>query len=80
VPKGKMIIVLGLVTTKNGRLETKDELKRRIDGAAKYVPLEQLALSPQCGFASCAGGNNLSLDQEKAKLSRVIEVADEVWG
>jgi 5-methyltetrahydropteroyltriglutamate--homocysteine methyltransferase len=79
VPKGKMV-VLGLVTTKRGALEKKDELKRRIDLAAKFVPLEQLCLSPQCGFSSTVEGNALSLDEEKAKLRLVVETAREVWG
>ncbi|MGE0825621.1 MAG: 5-methyltetrahydropteroyltriglutamate--homocysteine S-methyltransferase [Candidatus Binatia bacterium] len=79
VPKGK-IIVLGLVTTKHGRLEKKDELKRRIDEAAKYVPLDQLALSPQCGFASGAAGNKLSHAEQRAKLALIVETAREVWG
>ncbi|HXP92909.1 MAG TPA: 5-methyltetrahydropteroyltriglutamate--homocysteine S-methyltransferase, partial [Candidatus Binatia bacterium] len=78
VPKGKTI-VLGLVTTKHGRLESKDDLKRRIAEAAKHVPLEQLALSPQCGFASGAAGNKLSIEDEKAKLRLIVEVAHEVW-
>jgi 5-methyltetrahydropteroyltriglutamate--homocysteine methyltransferase len=72
--------VLGLVTTKRPQMETKDELKRRIDDAARYVPLERLALSPQCGFASTIGGNKLSVDDEKRKLALVVEVAREVWG
>ena len=79
VPKDKLI-VLGLVTTKHGRLEKKDELKRRIDEAAKYVPLEQLALSPQCGFASGAAGNKLSHDEQRAKLELIVQTAREVWG
>jgi 5-methyltetrahydropteroyltriglutamate--homocysteine methyltransferase len=79
VPKG-MMIVLGLVTTKHGRLETKDALKRRIDEAAKYVPLEQLALSPQCGFASVAAGNKLSYEEQRTKLELVVQTAREVWG
>lgn len=79
VPKGKMI-VLGLVTTKHGRLEDKDELKRRIDEAARYVPLDQLALSPQCGFASGAAGNKLSHDAQRAKLELIVQTAREVWG
>ena len=74
------MIVLGLVTTKHGRLENKDELKRRIDEAAQYVPLEQLALSPQCGFASGAAGNKLSHDEQRAKLEIVVQAAHEVWG
>jgi 5-methyltetrahydropteroyltriglutamate--homocysteine methyltransferase len=79
VPKGKMV-VLGLVTTKRGELESKDELKRRIDEASKFVPLEQLCLSPQCGFSSTVEGNRLSYDQEVAKLRLIVETAHEVWG
>jgi len=79
VPKGKMV-VLGLVTTKKPELEAKDALKRRIDEAAKYVPLDQLALSPQCGFASTLKGNAVTLEDEKAKLRLVVETAEEVWG
>ncbi len=79
VPKGKMV-VLGLVTTKTPALESKDALKRRIDEAAKYVPLEQICLSPQCGFASTAEGNVLSIDDQIAKLRLVVETAREVWG
>jgi 5-methyltetrahydropteroyltriglutamate--homocysteine methyltransferase len=78
VPKGKFV-VLGLVTTKRGRLESKDELKRRIDEAAHFVPLEQLCLSPQCGFSSTEEGNALSIDEQKAKLALVVETANEVW-
>ncbi|MBP6251276.1 MAG: 5-methyltetrahydropteroyltriglutamate--homocysteine S-methyltransferase [Rubrivivax sp.] len=79
VPKGKTV-VLGLVTTKLGELESKDALKRRIDEAARIVPLEQLALSPQCGFSSTHHGNALSQDDQWRKLERVVEVAREVWG
>ncbi len=79
VPKGKTV-VLGLVTTKKGVLETKDELKRRIDEAARYIPLDQLALSPQCGFSSVVQGNKITVDDEIAKLRLVVEVAREVWG
>jgi 5-methyltetrahydropteroyltriglutamate--homocysteine methyltransferase len=79
LPKGK-VAVLGLVTTKTGALETKDELKRRIDEAARYAPLEQLALSPQCGFSSTVEGNNISREDEIRKLRLVIDVAREVWG
>jgi 5-methyltetrahydropteroyltriglutamate--homocysteine methyltransferase len=79
VPKGKMV-VLGLVTTKRGELESKDALKRRIDEAARYVPLDQLCLSPQCGFSSTVEGNVVSYDQEVAKLRLVVETAQEVWG
>ncbi len=80
VPKGKMMIVLGLVTTKRGELESKDELKRRIDEAAQYVNLDQLALSPQCGFSSNAIGNLVTVDDERAKFALIREVAEEVWG
>jgi 5-methyltetrahydropteroyltriglutamate--homocysteine methyltransferase len=80
VPRGKKIVVLGIMTSKTGALESKDELKRRIDEATKYLPLEQLALSPQCGFASTEEGNTLSEDEQWAKLSRCVEVAHEVWG
>jgi len=79
LPPGKTV-VLGLVTTKVGELESKDALKRRIDEAAKVVPLEQLALSPQCGFSSTHHGNALSVDDQWRKLERVVEVAGEVWG
>ena len=79
VPKGKMV-VLGLVTSKSGTLESKDTIKRRIDEAAKFVALEQLCLSPQCGFASSEEGNILAEDEQWAKLRRIVEVADEVWG
>ena len=79
VPKGKTV-VLGLVTSKSGRLESKDELKRRIDQAAKFVPLDQLCLSPQCGFASTEEGNILAEDEQWAKLKMIVEIAQEVWG
>jgi 5-methyltetrahydropteroyltriglutamate--homocysteine methyltransferase len=79
VPEGKTV-VLGLVTTKSGSLESKDDLKRRIEEAAKHCPLERLALSPQCGFASGEKGNKLSVEEEVAKLRLVVEVAEEVWG
>jgi 5-methyltetrahydropteroyltriglutamate--homocysteine methyltransferase len=79
VPKGKMV-VLGLITTKQGVLENKDDLKRRIEEASEYVPLEQLCLSPQCGFSSTVEGNSLTLDEEIAKLRLVVETAQEVWG
>jgi 5-methyltetrahydropteroyltriglutamate--homocysteine methyltransferase len=79
VPKDRCV-VLGLVTSKTGRLEHKDDLKRRIDEAAKYLPLEQLCLSPQCGFASTEEGNTLAEDEQWAKLRMIVEVAEEVWG
>jgi len=78
VPKGKTV-VLGLVTSKSGQLESKDELKRRIEQAAKYVDLDQLCLSPQCGFASTEEGNVLTEEEQWAKLARIVEVAGEVW-
>jgi 5-methyltetrahydropteroyltriglutamate--homocysteine methyltransferase len=79
LPKGKTM-VLGLVTTKFGQMESKDTLKRRIDEAAKYVPMEQLALSPQCGFSSTVHGNNIAVEDQRNKLRLVIETANEVWG
>ncbi len=79
VPKGKQV-VLGLVTTKSGKLESKDTLKRRIDEAVKFIPLDQLCLSGQCGFASTEEGNTLTEDEQWAKLRLIVEVADEVWG
>jgi 5-methyltetrahydropteroyltriglutamate--homocysteine methyltransferase len=79
VPAGKYV-VLGLVTTKRGELESKDLLKRRIEEAARYVPIEQLCLSPQCGFSSTVEGNALSADEQRAKLELVVETAAEVWG
>jgi 5-methyltetrahydropteroyltriglutamate--homocysteine methyltransferase len=79
VPKGKMV-VLGLVTTKRPELESKDDLKRRIDEAAKFVPLDQICLSGQCGFSSTFEGNALTYDQQVAKLRLIVETAQEVWG
>ncbi|MGY1653614.1 5-methyltetrahydropteroyltriglutamate--homocysteine S-methyltransferase [Geodermatophilus sp. SYSU D01119] len=79
VPPSKRV-VLGLVTTKRAELESKDDLKRRIDEASRFVPLEQLALSPQCGFSSTVEGNALTRDEQVAKLALVVEVAQEVWG
>lgn len=79
LPKGK-VVVLGLVTTKRGELEAKDELKRRIEEASRFTDVEQLCLSPQCGFSSTVEGNDLSIDDELAKLRLVVEVAEEVWG
>jgi len=77
--KGK-IVVLGLVRTKFGALESKDELKRRIAEAAQYAPLEQLCLSPQCGFSSTVHGNDIAVEAQRAKLKLVVDVAREVWG
>jgi 5-methyltetrahydropteroyltriglutamate--homocysteine methyltransferase len=79
LPKGK-IAVLGLVTTKSPHMETKDELKRRIEEASRYAPLEQLALSPQCGFSSGIGGNAMTVEDEIKKLELVVDTAREVWG
>ena len=79
LPKGKTV-VLGLVTSKSGRLESKDAIKRRIDEAAKFVDLDQLCLSPQCGFASTEEGNVLAEDEQWAKLKMIVEIAEEVWG
>ena len=79
LPKGNKIVVLGLVTTKSGKLENKDDVKRRIGEAAKYAALDQLCLSPQCGFASTEEGNVLAEDEQWAKLRTIVELADEVW-
>ena len=79
VPKGKTV-VLGLVSTKVGQLERKDDLKRRVDAAAKLVPLEQLCLSPQCGFSSTVHGNDIAFESQTAKLKLVVETAREIWG
>jgi 5-methyltetrahydropteroyltriglutamate--homocysteine methyltransferase len=79
LPKGKKV-VLGIVTSKSGALESKDDLKRRIEEASEYCPLDQLCLSSQCGFASTEEGNILTQDEQWAKLERIVEVADEVWG
>jgi 5-methyltetrahydropteroyltriglutamate--homocysteine methyltransferase len=78
VPRGKKV-VLGLVSSKTPRLESKDELKRRIDQAARYMPVENLCLSPQCGFSSTHHGNKLTADEQWQKLERVVEVSKEVW-
>ena len=80
LPKGDKQVVLGLVTTKRGELESKDALKRQIEEAAKYAPLEQLCLSPQCGFSSTVEGNALTEEEQWAKLRLVVEVAEDVWG
>jgi 5-methyltetrahydropteroyltriglutamate--homocysteine methyltransferase len=79
VPKGKMV-VLGLVTTKKAALESKDLLRRRIDEASKFVPIDQICLSPQCGFSSTVDGNAVSAEEQRRKLELVVEVAREVWG
>jgi 5-methyltetrahydropteroyltriglutamate--homocysteine methyltransferase len=75
-----MRVVLGLISSKVPKLESKDALKRRIDQAAKYVPLDALCISPQCGFASSAVGNRVSVDVERRKLELAVEVANDVWG
>jgi 5-methyltetrahydropteroyltriglutamate--homocysteine methyltransferase len=79
VPKGRKV-VLGLVTSKSPELESKDFLKKRIDQASRYVPLEDLCLSPQCGFSSTHHGNQLTADEQWRKLERVVEVARDMWG
>jgi 5-methyltetrahydropteroyltriglutamate--homocysteine methyltransferase len=80
LPKGNKIVVLGLVTSKSGRLEPRDDIKKRIEEATKYVALDQLALSPQCGFASTEEGNVLAEDEQWAKLRLIVELSNEVWG
>jgi 5-methyltetrahydropteroyltriglutamate--homocysteine methyltransferase len=80
LPKGDKRVVLGIVTTKRAELEDKDLLKRRIDEAARYVDIDQLCISGQCGFSSTEEGNNLTIDEQRAKLELIVEVADEVWG
>jgi 5-methyltetrahydropteroyltriglutamate--homocysteine methyltransferase len=80
LPKGKKIVVLGLITSKTGRLEPRDEIKRRIEEATKFAPLDQFCLSPQCGFASTEEGNTLAEDEQWAKLRLVVDIANEVWG
>jgi 5-methyltetrahydropteroyltriglutamate--homocysteine methyltransferase len=80
LPKGNKIVVLGLITSKSGTLEKKDDVKRRIDEATKFAALDQLALSPQCGFASTEEGNILTEDAQWAKLREIVEIANEVWG
>ena len=79
VPPGKTV-VLGLITTKEPQIESSDALRRRVDEASQYVPLEYLALSPQCGFASVAAGNLLSWDEQRRKLELVIHTARQIWG
>jgi 5-methyltetrahydropteroyltriglutamate--homocysteine methyltransferase len=79
LPKGKTM-VLGLVTTKLGELESKDAIKRRIDEAAKYAPLDQFCLSPQCGFSSTVHGNEIAREQQAAKMRLIVDISREVWG
>ena len=80
LPRGHKRVVLGLVTTKTGTLESRDVILRRIEAASRFAPLEQLCLGPQCGFSSTSEGNNLSIDQQRAKLELIVSVAQEVWG
>jgi 5-methyltetrahydropteroyltriglutamate--homocysteine methyltransferase len=80
LPKGHKIVVVGVVTSKSGRLEPREDIKKRIAEAAKIVPLEQLALSPQCGFASTEEGNVLAEDEQWAKLKMIVELSKDVWG
>jgi 5-methyltetrahydropteroyltriglutamate--homocysteine methyltransferase len=79
VPKGKLV-VLGLVTSKRPELESKDMLKRRLEEASRYIDIEQLCLSPQCGFSSTVDGNSLTRDEQIAKLRLVVDTAEEIWG
>jgi 5-methyltetrahydropteroyltriglutamate--homocysteine methyltransferase len=79
LPKGKKRVVVGLVTSKSGTLEKRDDIKRRIDEAGKYASLDQLCLSPQCGFASTEEGNVLTEEQQWAKLKMIVETARELW-
>ena len=80
LPKGNKIVVVGLITSKSGTLEKKDDVKRRLDEAAKFAPIDQLALSPQCGFASTEEGNVLTEEQQWNKMREIVELAEEVWG
>jgi 5-methyltetrahydropteroyltriglutamate--homocysteine methyltransferase len=80
LPKGNKIVVVGVITSKTGQLEKKDDIKRRLEEASKFVPLDQLAVSPQCGFASTEEGNILTEEEQWAKLRLAVDVAKEVWG
>jgi 5-methyltetrahydropteroyltriglutamate--homocysteine methyltransferase len=80
LPKGNKIVVVGVITSKSGELEKKDDIKRRLAEASKYAPLEQLAVSPQCGFASTEEGNILTEEEQWAKLKLAVDIASEVWG
>ncbi len=80
LPKGNKVVVVGVITSKFGELERKDDIKRRLEEASKFADINQLAVSPQCGFASTEEGNILSEDEQWAKLSLALEVANEVWG
>ena len=79
VPKGNLRVVLGVITSKFAKLEPKDQIKARLDEAAKYMPVDQMCLSAQCGFASHTGGNIITEDEQWAKLRHVVEIAREVW-
>jgi len=80
LPRGNKIVVVGVITSKSGTLEKKDDIKRRLEEASKYAPLDQLAVSPQCGFASTEEGNILTEEEQWAKLKLAVDVAREVWG
>ena len=80
LPKGNKVVVVGVITSKFGELEKRDDIKRRLEEASKFAALEQLALSPQCGFASTEEGNILSEDEQWAKLKLAVDIAGEVWG
>ena len=80
LPRGNKVVVVGVITSKSGALEKKDDIKRRLEEASKFAPLDQLALSPQCGFASTEEGNILTEEEQWAKLRLAVEVAQEVWG
>jgi 5-methyltetrahydropteroyltriglutamate--homocysteine methyltransferase len=80
LPKGNKVVVVGVITSKSGALESKDDIKRRLEEASKFVSLDQLALSPQCGFASTEEGNILTEEEQWAKLRLAVEVAQDVWG
>jgi 5-methyltetrahydropteroyltriglutamate--homocysteine methyltransferase len=80
LPKGNKIVVVGVITSKTGALEKKDDIKRRLEEASKFVPLDQLGLSPQCGFASTEEGNILTEEEQWAKLRLAVDVANEMWG
>jgi len=80
LPKSNKIVVVGVITSKSGTLESKETVKRRLDEAAKFMPMEQMALSPQCGFASTEEGNVLTEAQQWAQMREVVEIAEEVWG
>ena len=80
LPKGNKIVVVGVITSKSGELENKEDIKRRLEEASKFAPLDQLAVSPQCGFASTEEGNLLTEEEQWAKLKLAVDVANEVWG